>query len=88
MCKDLRVVDSISPWESPVTAKPMYKSYSAHAYRDVPVYADCNCINANRVDARIVDYKGKKASAVEMNCPWVENRGKKDEEKTAKYGFL
>ena len=43
---------------------------------------------ANKVDARIVDYKGKKAWAVEMNCPWVENRGEKDEENTAKYSFL
>ena len=49
---------------------------------------DCNCIKANRVDARIENYEGKKVWSVEMSCPWVENRGKKDEEKTAKYRFL
>ena len=30
MCKDLRVVDSIPLWYSPVTAKPMYESHSTH----------------------------------------------------------
>ena len=40
------------------------------------------------MDPRIEDYEGKKVWSVEMSCPWVENRGKKDEEKTAKYRFL
>ena len=40
------------------------------------------------MDAQFVDHKGKKVWAVEMSCLWVENRGKKDEEKTAKYGPL
>ena len=63
---DLRVVDSIPPWYSPVTAKPMYESHSAHAYRDVPVSTLIVIVSeANRVDARIVDYKGKKAWAVD-----------------------
>ena len=37
---------------------------------------------------RFVDHKGKKVGAVEMSCPWMENRGKKDEEKTIKYDPL
>ena len=40
------------------------------------------------MDAQFVDHKGKKVWAVEMSCLWVENRGKKNEEKTAKYGPL
>ena len=44
----------------------MYESHSAHAYRDVPVSTLIVIVSkANRVDARIVDYKGKKAWAVD-----------------------
>ena len=53
----------------------------AQAYRDVPVYADHTYVKANRVD-----HKRKKVWAVEMSCPWVKNRRKKDKEKTAKDG--
>ena len=66
----------------------MYESPEVQAYWDVPVYADHICVEANRVDARVVDHKGKKVWAVEMSCPWVENPGKKDEEKTIKDGPL
>ena len=45
-------------------------------------------MKANRVDARFVDHKSKKIMAVEMSCPWINNREKKDEEKTLKYGPL
>ena len=42
----------------------------------------------NRVDARFIDFKKKEVVAVEMPCPWMDNRLKKTEEKTAKYGPL
>ena len=58
------------------------------AYWDVPVYADHTCVEANRVDARFVDHRRKKVWAVEISYPWVENPGKKDEEKTIKDGPL
>ena len=45
-------------------------------------------MRANRVDARIVDHVKKKVLLIEMSCPLIDNRGKKDEEKTAKYGPL
>ena len=64
------------------------ESPDAQAYWDVPVYADHTCVKANRVDALFADHKGKKVWAVEISCPWVENPGKKDEEKTIKYGPL
>ena len=44
------------------------ESPDAQAYWDVPVYADHTCVEANRVDARFVDHKGKKVWAVEISC--------------------
>ena len=41
-----------------------------------------------RVDARFIDFKKKEVVAVEMSCPWMDNRLKKTEEKTARYGPL
>lgn len=40
------------------------------------------------VDARIVDHKEKRVLLVEMGCPWVDNRMKKEAEKTEKHGPL
>ena len=40
------------------------------------------------MDARMVNHREKTVSTIEMRCPWVENRAKKDEEKTLKYGPL
>ena len=40
------------------------------------------------MDARFIDHENKKVLAVEMSCPWTENREKKQEEKTIKYGPL
>ena len=52
------------------------------------IFAEYNEVRANRVDARIVNHREKVVSTIEMSCPWVENHGKKDEEKTLKYGPL
>ena len=40
------------------------------------------------MDARFKDHEKKKVLAVEMSCPWTENREKKQKEKTIKYGPL
>ena len=66
----------------------MYEAHDVQSYWYVPVHADHTCVKANRVNPQFVDRKGKKARAVKMSCPWVENRGKKDEEKTVKYSPL
>ena len=42
-------------------------------------------VRANRIDVRIVDFEEKKGFAIEMSSPRVENRMKKQEEKTLKY---
>ena len=40
------------------------------------------------MDAKFVDHEKKRVLAVEMSCPWTDKRGKKQEEKTTKYGPL
>ena len=55
---------------------------------DIPVYTEHSHVRQNRVDARFIDHKEKVVHAVEMSCPWIDNRSKKDEKKTIKYGPL
>ena len=45
-------------------------------------------MQANRIDAKVVSHKIKEVVVLEMSCPWIENREKKDEEKSLKYGPL
>ena len=40
------------------------------------------------MDARIIYHKAKKVTTLEMYCPWIENRTRKDAEKTLKYGHM
>ena len=56
----------------------MYESPGAKAYWDVPVFAEYEHVPQNRVDARFIDHKEKKIIAVEMSCPWVDNRTEKE----------
>ena len=77
----MKLANTVPPWYSP-------KVPEAQAFWYVPVYAGYYHVKANRVDARFVDHKSKKVMAVEMSCPWINNREKKDEEKTLKYGPL
>ena len=72
--RDLGLLEEVSPWYSPVEPKPTYESKMPKQVR------------ANRVDARIINHKAKKVTTLEMSCPWIENRTRKDAEKTLKYG--
>ena len=45
-------------------------------------------MRADRIDARMVDKKQKRVLAIEMSCPWLDNRELKEIEKTQKYGPL
>ena len=40
------------------------------------------------MDASIVDHQEKTVTTLEMSCPWIQNREKKDKEKGLKYGPL
>ena len=84
----LRDLETVSPWFSRIEPKPLYESTQAQAFWDVPVYAEHTMVRANRVDARIIDHKEKKVLLVEMSCPWIDNREKKEAEKMEKYGPL
>lgn len=52
------------------------------------MFAEYNEVKANKVDARIVDHQGKTVTTLEMRCPRIQNREKKDEGKVLKYGPL
>ncbi|PFX12487.1 hypothetical protein AWC38_SpisGene23551 [Stylophora pistillata] len=85
---DERFIDEIPPWDSPDKLKPVYESENAKAYWDVPLYADQQEVRCNRVDACIVNHMCKRVVTLEMSCPWVNHRTRKDEENTLKYGPL
>ena len=68
--------------------KPIYQNDRAEAYWDVPVYADSTVVKSNRVDVRLEDKEKKEVLLMEMKCPWIGNRGKKETEKTTKYAPL
>ena len=88
MLRELQLSDTVPPWYSPAVPKPIYESPKAQAYWDIPVFAVSEQVKQNRVDARFIDHEKKKVLAVEMSCPWTENREKKQEEKTINYGPL
>ena len=81
MPREPQLSDTVPPWYSPVVPKPIYESPEAQAYWDIPVFAVSEQLKQNRLDE-------KKVLAVEMSCPWTENREKKQEEKIIKYGPL
>ena len=85
MLKVMKLANTVTPWHSCKVPEPLYESAETQAFWDVPVYAEYNQVKANRADAQFVDYKSKKVMAVEMRCPWINNRATKDEEKTLKY---
>ena len=86
MLRELQLSDTVPPWYSPAVPKRIYESPGAQAYCDITVFAVSEQVKQNRVDARFIAHEKKKVLAVEMSCPWTENREKKQEEKTIKYG--
>ena len=84
--RDLGLLDEVPPWYSPVEPKPTYENRDAQAFWDIPVYAVQTELRSNRVDARIINHKAKMMTTVEMSCQLIDNRNRKDDEKTLKYG--
>ena len=76
------------PWYSPLKPKPVYEANNAQAFWDVPLFAEHQEVRANRIDVRIINHESKRVITLEMSCPWVTNRERKEEEKTTKYGPL
>ena len=85
--QDLSLVNSVPPWYSPLKPKPVFEENNAQVFWEVPLFAAHQDVRANRVDARI-NNESKRVISLEMSCPWVTNREKKEEEKTTKYGPL
>ena len=90
LLRELQLVESPPAWYSPIKPKPEYVSEDVQALWDTPTYGENHELQANRIDAKIVNHKSKEVTVVvlEMSCPWIENREKKDEEKSVKYGLL
>ena len=88
MLKDMDLIESNPPWYSPVQPKPVYENDKAEAYWDVAVYVESTVAKSHRVDVRIVDKEKKVVLLMEMTCPLIGNRGKKETEKTTKYAQL
>ena len=84
--RDRGLLEEVPPWYSPVEPKPAYESRDAQAFWDIPIYSVLTEVRANRVDARIINHKAKKVTTLLTSCPWIENRTRKDAEKTLKYG--
>ena len=80
--------EEVPPCFSLVMPKPAYQNTTSEAFWDIPIYADHNEVTANRIDARLVRHVRKEVCTIEMGCPWIESRAKKDEEKTLKYGSM
>ena len=88
LLKDFDLIESNPPWFSPIQPKPHYENNKAIAYWDIQVFAEETEVRANRIDARVEDKENKEILLIEMTCPWIENREKKEEEKTRKYAAL
>ena len=85
---DLGLIDTVTPWYSPIKPQSVYVTAEVQAYWDVPVYGEYQELRANRVDARMVNNREKQVVTLEMSCPWVSNRDKRTSEKTMKYAPL
>ena len=81
--RDLGLVNSVTPWYSPLKPKPVNKLNNAQVFWDVPLFAEHHEVRTNRVDARIINHESKRVITLEMSCPWVTNR-----ENITKYGPL
>ena len=88
LLRELQLVESLPAWYSPIKPKPEYVLEDIQALWDIPTYGENHELQAKRIDAKIVNHKSKEVVVLEMSCPWIENREKKDEEKSVKYGPL
>ena len=85
MLRDLQLCEGVPPGYSPIAPKPLYESPDAQVFWGIPMFAEHNHVRSNQVDVRVIDHKQKRIYAIEMSCPWIDNRKKKEVEKTTKY---
>ena len=80
------LIEEVPPWYSPVMPKPAYQKTTSEAFWDIPIYAEHSEVRAHTIDAPPVSHERKEVYTIEMSCPWIESRAKKDEEKTLNVG--
>ena len=85
---DLCLIDTVTPWYSPVKPQSVYETAGYRRTGMFRYMESTKGLRANRLDARIVNNRDKQVIALEMSCPWVSNRDKKTSEKTMKYAPL
>ena len=54
-------------------------------FTNLQMHKHSGIFQCNRVDVRVIDHKQKRIYTIEMSCPWIDNRKKKEVEKTIKY---
>ena len=60
MIRDLGLAESVPPW---------YLRVDPKSFKDLPVFAECEHLPQNRVDARFINQKEKKVIARSRNEP-------------------
>ena len=59
LLRELQLVESLLAWYSPIKPKPEYVSEDLQALWDIPTYGENHELQANRIDAKIVNHKSK-----------------------------
>ena len=72
LVKDVQPMQAVPPWYFPTQPKPHYQHDQVPAYWDVLVYAEHTNVQANGMDAKIVDKERKAVTLLDMSCPWIE----------------
>ena len=74
---DLCLIDTVPLWYSPVKPQSVYETAGYRRTGMFRYMESTKGLRANRLDARIVNNRDKQVIALEMSCPWVNNRDKK-----------
>ena len=71
LLRGLQLVESPPAWYSPIKPTPEYVSEDVQALWNIPTYGENHelRIQANRIDAKIVNHKSKEVVVLEMSCP-------------------
>ena len=69
LLQELQLVESPPAWYSQIKPMPEYVSEDAQALWDIPTYRENHELQANRIDAKIVNHKSKEVVVLEMSCP-------------------
>ena len=81
------LVPSCPPWYTKIQIKPKYESQNIEVSWDIPEFTGLEEFDkhALRPDGKVMLKQEKLIYVLEMSVPWIENRGKKFEEKESKY---